>query len=80
MIHNITPVIIAKDAQKTIEETLKSLVSFEEVIVYLNNSTDETKQIAQKFSNVKIIDGDFIGFGPTKNKASEFSSNDWIFH
>jgi glycosyltransferase involved in cell wall biosynthesis len=78
VIKSITPVIIAKDAQETIEETLKSLVSFKEVIVYLNNSTDETKQIAKKFSNVKIIDGVFVGFGPTKNKASEFSSNDWI--
>ncbi len=78
MITNITPVIIAKDVQETIEETLKSLVSFDEVIIYLNNSTDETKQIAQKFSNVKIIDGVFVGFGPTKNNASEFSSNDWI--
>lgn len=77
-IKNITPVIIAKDAKDTIQETLDSLVSFLEVILYLNNSTDETLNIAQNYTNVKIIDGEFIGFGPTKNKASEYSSNEWI--
>jgi len=78
LIENITPVIIAKNAEETIFETLNSLISFEEVILYLNNSTDTTKNIAQKYSNVKIIQGDFLGFGPTKNKAATYSSNEWI--
>ena len=78
LIENITPVIIAKDAQNTIKQTLDSLVDFKEVVLYLNNTTDNTKQIASHFKNVKIIDGEFLGFGPTKNKASEYSSNDWI--
>lgn len=78
LINNITPVIIAKNAQFTLEETLDSLANFKEVIIYLNNSTDDTKLIAQKYQNVNIIEGDFLGFGPTKNRAAEFSSNDWI--
>lgn len=78
LINNITPVIIAKDAKDTITETLKSLTSFSEVILYLNNSTDDTKNIASNYNNVKVIDGEFIGFGPTKNKAGEYSSNKWI--
>lgn len=77
-IENISCVIIAKDAQRTIEDTLHSLKSFTEVILYLNNSTDKTKGIAQKFKNVNIIEGEFLGFGPTKNKACEYASNDWI--
>ncbi len=77
-IQNITPVIIAKDAQSTIQETLDSLVDFSEVILYLNNSNDDTHTIASNYQNIKIIDGEFSGFGPTKNKASEFSSNEWI--
>jgi len=78
LIENITPVIIAKNAEETIGETLNSLIDFKEVILYLNNSTDSTKEIAQGYQNIKIIDGDFIGFGPTKNKAAEHSSNKWI--
>lgn len=77
-INNISPVIIAKDAQRTIKETLDSLTAFSEVIIYLNDSTDKTKEIAQAYANVKLVDGEFIGFGPTKNRASEFASNDWI--
>ncbi|MDD2699106.1 MAG: glycosyltransferase family 2 protein [Arcobacteraceae bacterium] len=78
MIKNITPVIIAKDAQKTIKETLDSLVDFNEVVLYINNSTDNTETIAREYLNVKIVDGDFSGFGPTKNQASSYASNDWI--
>ncbi len=78
LIKNISVVIIAQNAQETIKECLESLKDFSEVILYLNNSTDSTKDIAKKFDNVKIIDGDFLGFGPTKNKAAQYASNHWI--
>jgi len=79
LINTITPVIIAKDAEETLEETLESLVDFKEVVLYLNNSVDNTKIIASKFSNVNIVDGEFVGFGPTKNQAANYSTNDWVF-
>lgn len=78
LIKEITPVIIAKNAQETIKNTFLSLTAFEEVILYLNNSIDTTEKIAQEFSNVTVIHGDFMGFGPTKNKAADFSKNNWI--
>lgn len=77
-ISNITCVIIAKNAQETIFETLQSLQNFNDVILYLNNSDDNTKKIAERFKNVKIIQGEFLGFGPTKNKACDYAQNDWI--
>ena len=79
MINNISVVIMAKDAQATIKETLESLTNFGEVILYLNNSTDNTKKIASSYANVKIVTGDFLGFGPTKNLATTHAKNDWIF-
>ncbi len=75
---NITVVIIAKNAQSTISKTLKSLESFTEVVLYLNDCNDDTKKIASTYKNVKIIEGSFIGFGDTKNKASSYAKNDWI--
>jgi len=78
MINHISVVIMAKDAQDTIEETLESLKEFKEVILYLNNSTDNTQSIASTYENVKKITGDFLGFGPTKNLAATHASNDWI--
>ncbi len=75
---NISVVIMAKNAEDTIEESLESLRLFDEVILYLNNSTDKTEEIAREYSNVKIIQGQFLGFGKTKNKAATYSKNDWI--
>ncbi len=46
--------------------------------MYDNGSNDNTMQIAQEFTNVKLIQGEFKGFGWTKNKAVSFAKNDWI--
>jgi len=78
LLSQISVVMIAKNAEEMIEESLMAIKSFDEVILYLNNSTDNTKNLAEKFSNVKIIEGDFIGFGDTKNKAASYASNEWI--
>ena len=70
--------MIVHNAQQTLENSLSSLKAFEEVIIYENNSTDKTVQIAQKFPNVKLIQGDFLGFGPTKNLAVSYTTKEWI--
>lgn len=78
LIRHISVVIMARNAEMTIDQCLLNLGDFEEVILYLNESTDKTKEIAKKFSNVKIILGDFVGFGTTKNNAALHAKNDWI--
>ncbi len=69
---------MAKDAQETIAECLDSLLDFKEVVLYLNDSTDTTQKIAEKYENILIVHGEFTGFGPTKNVAATHASNDWI--
>lgn len=78
LISQISVVMMAKNAEDTIDECLHSLRSFDDVVLYLNDSTDNTESIAATFVNVSIVKGEFIGFGQTKNKAAEYSSNDWI--
>ncbi|MCT7602198.1 glycosyltransferase family 2 protein [Aliarcobacter butzleri] len=75
---NISAVVLAKNNQKTIEKTLNALVEFDDVVVYDNGSIDDTIEIVKKFSNVNLIEGEFKGFGWTKNKAASFAKNDWI--
>ncbi|OCL89935.1 glycosyltransferase family 2 protein [Arcobacter porcinus] len=75
---NISVVIIAKNSEKTIEKTLKSLVDFNDVVVYDNGSTDNTIKHSKKFENVNLVEGEFKGFGWTKNKAISYAKNDWI--
>jgi len=71
-------VIIAKNAEETIAETLDALHAFDEVLLYLNNSTDDTISIAKNYDNVKMVEGKFLGFGQTKNEAGHQSKHDWI--
>jgi glycosyltransferase involved in cell wall biosynthesis len=70
--------MIVHNAQKTLENSLLSLQVFEEIIIYENNSTDETVEIIKKYPNVKLFQGDFLGFGPTKNLAVSYATNEWI--
>ena len=78
LIEHISVVIIAKNAEETILNCLSSLSLFKEVILYLNNSTDQTERIALDFPNVLIFKGPFFGFGQTKQKAISLASNHWI--
>ena len=77
-IKQISVVIIAKNAEGSIAESLDALYAFDEVLLYLNNSTDNTKSIAQKYENVRIVEGEFLGFGKTKNEAGKQSKHDWV--
>jgi glycosyltransferase involved in cell wall biosynthesis len=77
-IKHISCVIIIKDGAKTIANTLRSLACFKEVILFDNGSTDQTIEIAQQFSNVTLVEGKFLGFGETKNKAASYASNPWV--
>jgi len=78
MLDNISVVIIIKDGEKTINKTLNALSQFSDVVVFDNGSIDGTIKIAKKFQNVNLVQGSFIGFGPTKNKAATYAKNNWI--
>jgi len=77
-LNNISVVIIVKNGAETIKSVLDSLVSFNDVVIYENGSIDGTQAIVKQFSNVNLVEGDFLGFGPTKNKAATYAKNEWI--
>ena len=78
MIKHISAIILTKNNEKTIQKTLESLQDFTDIVIYDNGSTDKTLSIVQKFSNINLIQGEFKGFGWTKNKAVTFSKNNWV--
>jgi glycosyltransferase involved in cell wall biosynthesis len=75
---NISAVIIVKNGAKTITNTLDALTTFSDVVVYDNGSTDGTQEICKSYGNVNLIEDEFIGFGPTKNRAASYAKNDWV--
>ena len=77
-IGQISVAMIVRDASRYLAESLMALERFNEVIVLDNGSTDNTIEIARGFSNVKVFESPFIGFGPLKNLAASYARNDWI--
>lgn len=74
----ISVTILTKNSAAQLKATLSSLQNFPEVIVLDTGSTDETLTLARQFSNVKIHQAEFKGFGPSHNEASQLASHDWI--
>jgi glycosyltransferase involved in cell wall biosynthesis len=74
----ISATIICKNAQHHITEVLEALKQCDEILVADTGSSDQTIEIVKQFSNVRCISLEFIGFGPTKNKAIENAAHDWI--
>ncbi|OCL97531.1 Glycosyl transferase family 2 [Aliarcobacter thereius] len=77
-IKNISVAVLTKNNENTIINTLNSLTEFEDVVVYDNGSKDKTMEIAKSFPNVNLVQGEFKGFGWTKNQAASFTKNDWV--
>ncbi len=74
----ISVTIMAKNGSLHLQKVLEALSRFEEVILLDTGSTDATQEIARGFSNVKVFEKPFMGFGPTHNYASSLAKNDWI--
>ncbi|MCY4611650.1 MAG: glycosyltransferase family 2 protein [Gammaproteobacteria bacterium] len=74
----VSVVIISANSAETIQRCLKSLTIFDEVIVYLTRCTDNTAELCAEFENVRVINGEFSGFGPTRNVAVKHARNPWI--
>jgi len=70
--------ILTKNAALTIQKTLESTLSFPEVLLLDNGSTDKTLELAKQYPNVKIFETPFSGFGPLRNEAASLAQNDWI--
>lgn len=79
MLSRISVVMIVRDAAATLVATLDSVRGFDEVLLYDNGSRDDTLEIAARYPNVKVHQGRFTGFGPTRNAAAALAANDWIF-
>ena len=79
MIENISAVIITKNSSDTIKLTLESLKGFKEIIIFDSGSIDDTIEIASNYPNVSVFQGEFLGFGATKNHAINLATNNWIF-
>lgn len=74
----LSVVIICKNNKNVLERTLHSLQGLtDDVLVYDNGSTDNSPTLARD-AGARVVEGDWLGFGPTKNKANSLAKYDWI--
>jgi glycosyltransferase involved in cell wall biosynthesis len=78
MLAELSAVIITRNAAATLARTLDALEDVDEVVVYDNGSTDGTLELAARYPNVALHQGEFHGFGPTKRHAVSLARHDWI--
>ncbi|MCH9612800.1 MAG: hypothetical protein S4CHLAM102_12990 [Chlamydiia bacterium] len=75
----ISVCILTRNSSDTIKRALDSLALFDDVVVLDNGSYDNTMEIAEQYSNVRVFQNPFIGFGKLRNIAATYAKHDWIF-
>ena len=74
----LSVVIICKNAEDVIGNTLASFTGLtDDILVYDNGSTDLTREIVKQ-SNARLFEGNWEGFGKTKNLANALAKYDWV--
>lgn len=75
---SLSIIIITKNAAETLEKCLMSVSFADEIIVIDHESTDNTVEIARKYTPY-VFQMDWQGFGIQKNRALEKATGDWVF-
>ena len=77
---SISVVIICKNESMRIAKCIQSVSSIsDDIVVYDSGSTDGTQQKI-KDSGARLIEGEWLGFGLTKKRATEMAKHDWILN
>lgn len=76
----LSVIIITKNAELTLEQTLKSVSFADEIIIVDSNSTDKTLDIAAKFTKKVFRHDDWQGYGVQKNRALSYAKGDWVLN
>ncbi|OGT26655.1 MAG: hypothetical protein A3I77_07450 [Gammaproteobacteria bacterium RIFCSPLOWO2_02_FULL_42_14] len=74
----LSVIIVAKNAEKTIEKCLSSVVFADEIIVFDSGSTDNTVTLCQRYTK-HVTQTDWPGHGIQRNRALEKATGDWVF-
>jgi glycosyltransferase involved in cell wall biosynthesis len=73
----ISALIVARNEEDNIKECLESLDTVDEIIIFLDRTSDNTKNIAKKF-DCTIIEGSWLSEGNRRNEGISQCSNMWI--
>ena len=73
----LSVVVITRDAATQLDACLRSAAFADEILVVDSGSTDQTLKVAANFG-ARIIEKQWLGFGPQKQFAVEAAAYDWV--
>lgn len=74
----ISAILIVKNEAHHLKDCLTSISWADEIIVVDSGSDDGSQKICKQF-NCRLLETDWPGFGPQKNRALDLATHDWIF-
>ena len=69
--------IITRNEEENIGRCLASVAFADEVVVVDTHSSDRTVEIAKNMG-ARVVDHEWLGFGPQKQMAVDLCSHDWV--
>ena len=73
----LSAVLITLNAGKQLAAALESLQFCADLVVVDSNSSDNTVEVAEKFS-ARVVQQNWLGFGPQKQFAVAQAKHDWV--
>jgi glycosyltransferase involved in cell wall biosynthesis len=73
----LSVVIVAKNEAVNIAACLESVAWADEIVVLDSGSADDTQELCRR-AGCRVIEEPWLGFGPSKRRAVEAASHDWI--
>lgn len=70
--------IICKNEEQAIADCLESVNWADEIIVLDSGSSDNTLEIAKKYTDKVYSNTDWQGFGIQKQRAQSYTTSDWV--
>ncbi len=69
--------VITKNEENNIEDALKSVEDFEDIVVVDSGSRDRTVEICKKYTD-RVYHHEWLGFARQKQKALDYCEKQWV--
>jgi len=70
--------IICKNESQSIVDCIESVKWADEIIVLDSGSTDDTVELAKRYTDKVFVNEDWQGFGIQKQRAQSYATCDWV--
>ena len=69
--------VITKNEARNLPDALASVAWADEILVVDSGSTDDTVEVARRYTD-RVITTEWLGYGAQKNHAASLAQHDWI--